>query len=115
MKRILLALAFVCAFFSTASAQTTNVVGTKVVDNTGALLNSGQWCFGASCLTVTNGAFGGSVTDATATVTVVNSSSTVLLTVPSVSIAGAFFTWDNFVVPSNGVISGLGIPRIACT
>jgi GDSL-like Lipase/Acylhydrolase family len=117
MYHLLKKAALLCAIFAAslpAIAQTA-VAGNKVLDNTGALLASGQWCFGTSCFTVTNGAFSGSVTAGTATVTVTNGGSTTYLTVPNVTIAGSYFSWDTFVVPSNGNISGIGAPLIACT
>src|ERR1700731_4023255 len=101
MKRVLLALTLFCAFLQASYAQTTLVSGTKVVDNTGAHLSSGQWCFGSSCFAVTGGSFSGSVTPGTATVTVTGSAGT-YLSVPSVTIAGSYFSWDTFTVPSNG-------------
>lgn len=115
MKRILFALAFVCALSASAFSQSTVVSGTAVLDNTGAPLASGQWCFGSTCFTVTSGAFSGSVTSGTQTVTVTNGSSTTYLTIPNVSIAGSYYNWNTFVVPSTGNISGIGAPRIACT
>ena len=114
MKRVLLAIALVCAVAVPSFAQSVVVAGTKVLDNTGAPLVSGQWCLGTSCLTVTNGAFSGSVTAATASITVINGATT-YLTIPSVTIAGSYFSWDTYVVPSNASISGIGTPRIACT
>ena len=113
MKSILRAALAVLCLCAPALGQT--AYGTKVVDNTGALLSSGQWCFGATCLTVTNGAFSGSVTAGTQTVTVTNGSGTTYLTVPGVSIAGSFFSWDGYVVPSSASLTGMGAPRIACT
>lgn len=109
-------LALLCALAlvpSLAFAQTA-VSGSKVVDNNGNLLASGQWCFGASCLTVTNGAFSGSVTAGTQTVTVTNGSGTTYLTVPSVTVGASAFLWDSYVVPTNVTASGMGAPRIAC-
>lgn len=94
----------------------TAVSGTKVQDGTGTgtLLTSGTWCFSSNCLTVTAGAFSGSVTAGTQTVTVVNASSATILTVPSVTIGSSAFSWDTFVVPTNATISGTGSPSIAC-
>ena len=98
-----------------AFAQTA-VSGSKVQDGTGtgALLTSGQWCFAASCSTVTNGVFSGSVTAGTQTVTVVNASSVTVLTLPGVVIGSSAFSWDTFIVPSSASISGTGTPLIAC-
>lgn len=116
MKRALLAVALVCAFCSPAFAQSTAVSGTNVLDNTGAKIASGKWCFAGTCFTVTAGQFNGSVTSATGTVTVTDSTGgTTYLSVPSVTIGGSFFSWDTFTVPSNGIIQGIGVPRIACT
>ena len=41
------------------------VSGSNVQDTSGVPLFSGQWCFGATCLTVTNGLFSGSITPGT--------------------------------------------------
>jgi hypothetical protein len=90
MKRILFTFALFCAFFGVASAQTTLVAGKKVLDNTGGPLVSGQWCLGSSCVAVTNGAFSGSVTPSTASVTVTGSGNT-YLTVPNVTMQVAIF------------------------
>lgn len=112
MKRIMLLCALVCAFCLPAFAQTA-VSGTKVLDNNGNLLASGQWCFGATCETVTNGAFSGSVTAGTQTVTVTNGSGTTYLTVPSVTVGSSVFVWDTYVVPTGIALSGMGVPRVA--
>jgi hypothetical protein len=64
---------------------------------------------------VTAGAFSGTVTQGTGAVTVTNGGTTTYLTVPNVTVAGSYFSWDTYVVPSNGNISGIGVPRIACT
>jgi hypothetical protein len=89
--------------------------GTKVQDGTGtgALLSSGTWNFGSTNLTVTAGAFSGTVTPGTQTVTVVNASSVTVLTVPGVVISSAF-SWDTFIVSGGASISGTGAPTIAC-
>jgi Glycosyl hydrolases family 43 len=115
-RQALLAVAFLLAFCSSMLAQSTLVVATKVIDNTGNPLASGNWCFGATCFAVANGSIpsGSSVTSGTATVTVTNGATT-YLTVPSVTIAGNYFSWDTFVVASNASITGIGVPRIACT
>lgn len=116
MKRVLLALALFCAFFQIASAQTTPISATRIMDSSGNLLSTGQWCFGSSCFPVLNGSIpsGSSVTPGTATVTVSNGPVT-FLTVPNVSIAGSLLSWDTYTVPSNGNIYGMGAPRLACT
>jgi hypothetical protein len=116
MKKTLLALALFCSLFQVAHAQTTLVVATNILDNTGNLLTTGDWCFGSTCFAVTNGSIssGSAVTPGTATVTVTNGSVT-FLTVPNVSIAGSFFSWNTFTVPSTGNIYGMGAPRLACT
>jgi hypothetical protein len=114
MKRLLLAVALACALIVPAAAQSVLVTGTKVVDNSGTPLISGQWCLGASCLAVTSGSFSGTVAAGTGTVTIVNGSTT-YLTIPSVTVGGAFFNWDTFLVSSTAIISGIGPPRIACT
>lgn len=96
-----------------AEAQTT-VSGSNVQDSTGVQLASGQWCFGATCLTVTNGAFSGSVTPGTGTVTIVNASSATILTVTGVTITGASWNWGNYVVPYLATFNGLGAPYLPC-
>lgn len=108
LKKLLLLLA-VC---TPAFAQ--SVTGTKVVDGTGALLNSGNWCFGGTCFTVTRGniAPGSSVTAGVATVTITSGSSTIL-TIPAVTISGAF-NWDTFVLGGGMSATGIGTPHIAC-
>jgi hypothetical protein len=114
MKRALLTLTLFCGLFQASYAQTTLVSGMNVVDNTGAKLSSGQWCFGSSCFAVTSGSFSGSVTPGTATVTVTGAAGT-YLDVPNVTVAGSYFLWDSFTAPSNATITGLGVPRIVCT
>lgn len=110
MKRIFVLLAIL---LGSIPAFATTAVGTKVIDTTGNLLPSGQWCFGSSCFTVTNGAFSGTVTAGTQAITVKRGSNT-YLTVPGITIAGSYFSWDTFVVPSSASISGMGAPYIAC-
>ncbi len=116
MKKLsLLIVFFGCLLSPYAHAQSTVVVGTNVVDNTGALLASGQWCFGSSCFTVTNGAFSGTVSSSTQAITITNGGSTTYLTEPGISVAGSYFSWNGFVQPSNVSSTGLGVPRVACT
>ena len=92
MKRFLaLALFLLC---SMAAAQTTAVTGTGIQDGSGNLLGSGTWCFASTCLSVSNGAFSGTVTSGTQTVTVVNGSSATILTVPNVLVSGLSFNWN---------------------
>jgi hypothetical protein len=108
--------ALLCAvFFASicALAQTT-VSGSKVLDNNGNLLATGQWCFNATCATVTTGAFSESVTAGTQTVTVTNGGATTYLTVPGVVISGSTFSWDSYIVGASASISGMGTPRLAC-
>ena len=53
------ALLCACFLFSSLAFAQVAVSGTKVLNGSGAALASGQWCFGASCITVTNGQFSG--------------------------------------------------------
>jgi hypothetical protein len=112
MRRFLFSfLGMMSLFAGVAGAQT--VSGTKVQDTNGTLLASGQWCFGSTCLTVTNGAFSGSVTAGTQIVTVKNAGSTVILSLTSVTIS-ATYNWDGFTVPFGVTFSGNGAPYLAC-
>ena len=110
-------LALLCALsLSIPALAQTAVSGTKVQDGTGSgnLLLAGQWCFNSTCEAITNGAFSGSVTAGTETVTVFNASSVLILTVPNVVVGSSPFSWDSYVVPSSNTISGTGVPQIAC-
>lgn len=110
-------LALLCALlFSIPALAQTAVSGTKVQDGTGtgSLLPSGNWCFASTCIPVTNGAFSGTVTAGTQTVTVVNASSVTVLTVPGVVVGSSAFSWDTYVVPGGANIAGRGAPLIAC-
>jgi hypothetical protein len=96
-------------------AQSTIVSATKVLDNTGALLSSGQLCVGSTCFLVTNGAITSTaIGSTTADVTVTNGGSTTYLTLPDVSVSGSYWSFDNYVVPGSTSIAGIGTPRIAC-
>ena len=99
-----------------APAQTANVYGAGVTNGAGGLLSSGHWCFGASCVPVSFGSFSGTVSVATSvqTVTVVNASSAVILTVPNVSIFAADFNWNQYVVPTGAQLTGVGAPYLPC-
>jgi hypothetical protein len=37
------------------------------------------------------------------------------LTVPNVTVAGSYFLWDSFTVPSSASITGMRRPTIACS
>jgi hypothetical protein len=96
-------------------AQSTIVSATKVLDNTGALLSSGNLCIGSKCFAVTSGAITSTaIASTTATVTVTNGGSTAYLTLPGVTVAGSYWDFDNYIVPSSANIMGIGTPRIAC-
>lgn len=115
MKRFLIALLAVCTFACGAWGQTV-ITGSKVQSAPGVLMGSGQWCIGASCFTVANGSIsaGSSIPNPMTDTVTVTSSGATYLTVPNVTVSGAAWTWDNFVVPYNASISGLGVPYIAC-
>lgn len=115
MKRFLAAataiiLAVACM---SASATSTTISGTKTQYPISFPLQSGSFCFNGACATITNGAFSGTFTEATATVTILNGSQTIL-TIPNVTISTTTYNWDNFVVPASAQISGAGSPTIAC-
>lgn len=117
MKALLLSV-LLCAlsFGAVAAPAQTTVLGTKVLDGTGALLSSGQFCVGATCFSVTNGGIapGSSIPSAvTATITITKAGVT-QLNVPAVTVSGSSFSWDSFVLPSNTTALGLGYPRISC-
>jgi hypothetical protein len=114
MKKLVLLLVLLGVCAEAAAAQTTAVLGTKVLNGSGTLLSSGQWCFASTCLTVTGGAFTGSVASGTQTITVKDGSGTTYLTVPSAVISGAAFDWDTFILTSGMTASGVGSPRLAC-
>ena len=113
MKKILAVLLCLLALPITLHAQSVTVSGTNVRDSNGVLLASGQWCFNATCLTVTAGGFSGTVTSGTSTVTVVNASSTTILTATPVTIS-ANYSWNTFVVPQSITFTGNGVPYLAC-
>ena len=99
---------------STLSAQVT-ARGTNVEDVTGVPLASGQWCFGSTCLTVTAGAFSGSVTAGTQTVTVKNGSAATILSVAGVVIAASPYNWDFYTVAYGVTYTGNGQPYLPCS
>lgn len=117
MRRAFLILALLAALGSIASrAQTVLASGIGVQDGTGALLGSGTWCFNTTCLSVSNGVFSGAISPGTQNVTVVNSSSATVLTVPNVTVqAGQPFNWNLYVVPENTGMSGVGQPYLPCS
>jgi hypothetical protein len=98
----------------TVSHAQVTVSGSNVQDVSGVPLYSGQWCAGATCLTVSNGAFSGSVTAGTYTVTVVNASSVTILSVSGVVISGTSYNWNLYTVPYNVTFSGNGQPYLGC-
>jgi hypothetical protein len=109
---LLLALGILPTFLFAA---TTTVSGNYVQDGAGNYLATGTFCFtGSSCLAITGSTFSGNVTSGTGTVTIVNASSSTILTVPNVTISGATFNWNNYVVPVNASISGVGFPYLPC-
>lgn len=105
--------ALLCALLPMPLLAQTAVSGTKVLDNTGAPLASGDWNFGGTAIPVAAGSFAGTVTAGTQTVTVTNGGTT-YLTVPGVVIGSSAFSWNTFVVPTNAAISGMGTPQLAC-
>jgi hypothetical protein len=116
VKRVLFSLTLLLALSKATPAQTATVTANNILDNNGRLLATGEWCFGANCFPVANGAVpsGSFMPLGTGTVTVTSRSRT-LLTVTNVSIAGGIFSWDKFIVPSNGKIYGMGAPYLPCT
>jgi hypothetical protein len=115
MRKLLLALIGCLMLAVPAVASTTTVSGTNVRDSNNVLLVSGQWCFGGTCLTVTGGSFSGSVTSGTNTVTVVNGSSTTILTITGAVISGSTYAWNGYTLPSGTTYTGDGMPYIACS
>jgi len=113
MRRFILALIGSALISISASAQVT-VSGSNVQDINGLPLFSGQWCFGATCFTVSSGSFSGSVTAGTQNVTVKNGSSAVILTVNSVAISGSRYVWDSYTVPFGTTYTGNGAPYLPC-
>jgi hypothetical protein len=98
MKKTLLALFGVLIPYAyTLHPANTVVQATKVVDNSGNLLASGQWCVGATCLTVTSGSTspGATMPNPTiGTLTVTNGGGTTYITIPSVTVSDFVFSWD---------------------
>jgi len=113
MRKTLFLLIFLLSLVSGLYAQT-HVSGSNVQDSTGVPLVSGQWCFNSTCLAVTSGSFAGNVTPGTNTVTIVNASSVTILTVTSVTVNGASWNWNNYVVPYLAAFSGNGPPYLPC-
>ena len=96
-------------------AQTVAASGKGVQDGSGNILGSGTWCFGGTCLTVAAGSFSGTITPGTQTVTVKNASAVTILTVPNVTaMASQPFNWNQFVVPVNITVTGVGQPYLPC-
>lgn len=113
MKKLLCAMLLAFASIVPAFATTVVVTGSNVQYPLGFALTSGQWCFGATCGTITNGAFTDSVSSGTATVTITVGGTTIL-TIPSVTLSGTAYNWNTFVVSSTAMISGNGYPTIPC-
>jgi hypothetical protein len=115
MRRIalLFPLIFLLAGCPVPAVASVTVSGSNVQDVNGVPLFTGQWCFGATCLTVTNGSFSGSITPGTQTVTVVNGSSVTILSVSDVTIT-ANYNWNNYTVPYGVTFTGNGAPYLAC-
>lgn len=100
--------------FCLPAAAQVAVSGSNVQNISGLPLASGQWCYGSTCFTVTNGAFSGSVTASSQAVTVVNASSVTILTVNPVTISTTPFDWDQYTVPYSITYSGKGAPYLPC-
>jgi hypothetical protein len=116
MKKLLAIAALAVASCLSAFATTTTVSGTKTFYPISFPLSTGQFCFGGTCLTITNGAFSGGLTSATGTVTITSPSGTqIYLSIPSVVISGTTYNWDTFVVPATASIFGMGSPTIPCS
>lgn len=116
MKRIftILAATVLALACLTASATSTTISGTNVTYPIGFPLASGNFCFNGTCTAITNGAFSGTFTEATATVTITSGAQTIL-TVPSVAITTTTFNWNTYALPSGVTgISGLGSPTALC-
>jgi hypothetical protein len=111
MKRTLVALAFLCACIG--SYGQTYVSGTRAQYPPGTLLTTGDWCFGATCTLITNGAFAESVSPGTGTVTVTDGGANTYLSISGVVLSGSTFNWDTYVAPSSSTISGMGNPTLA--
>jgi hypothetical protein len=98
-----------------ASATSTTISGTKTYYPISFLLQSGQFCFNGACSPITNGAFSGTFTEGTATVTITNTSGNqTYLTIPSVAISTTTYNWDNYVTSASASLTGLGSPTIPC-
>lgn len=113
VKKIAAIILGLLAFTLPLYAATITVSGTNVQDTNGLPLFSGQWCFNSTCLTVTNGAFSGTVTSGTNTVTVVNASSVTILTLTPITLS-ANYAWNGFTVPQTITYTGNGAPYLAC-
>ena len=113
MKKLLAALFLAVILPMAAFATPTTISGTKVNYPVSFPLQTGSWCFNGACATITNGAFSGTFTEGTATVTVTSGAQTIL-TVPNVTISTSTYDWDNFVAPAGSQLSGMGTPTIPC-
>lgn len=111
MKRLL---ALVFCITSFAFSQSSTVSGTHVIDNTGALVAAGKWCFGPNCLNVLNGVVSGSVPQGTANLTVGDKAGNPYYTISSVVISGSSFAWDAFTLGTGQSASGNGNPVLPC-
>ena len=70
MKKLLAALVLAVILPMAAFATPTTISGTKVNYPVSFPLQTGSWCFNGACATITSGAFSGTFTEGTATVTV---------------------------------------------
>jgi hypothetical protein len=113
MKRSLAAIVLAVILPMVAFATPTTISGTQVNYPVSFPLQTGQWCFNGACATITNGAFSGSFTEGTATVTITTGAQTIL-TVPGVTISTSTYDWDNYVAPAGSTLSGMGTPTIPC-
>lgn len=119
MKRIIKALTILFCGLTcvAASATSTTISGTNVQWPIGFALASGQFCFNGACATITNGAFSGTFTEATATVTITNLSGTqTFLSIPGVAISTTTYNWNTYVLAAGVTgVSGLGTPTVPCS
>src|SRR5580698_844323 len=114
MKKLLAAFVLAVILPMAAFATSTTISGTNVTYPIGFPLASGNFCFNGTCTAITNGAFSGTFTEATATVTITSGAQTIL-TVPSVAITTTTFNWNTYALPSGVTgISGLGSPTALC-
>ena len=99
-----------------ASATSTTISGSNIYYPIGFPLASGQFCFNGACATITNGAFSGTFTEGTATVTITSTGGTqTFLSIPSVTISAATYNWNTYVLAAGVTgVTGLGTPTVPC-